>query len=205
MAAFGVQQIETAVSLYTSLCQHNPKDRRYRRNLEWLEKLRTRAASKLAAASTAQSRNTDIGLQHKRHSIPEAGDASDEFLGWRTRLIERTGQDRPTISTIRSPSTPAGSLATTNNTNPSPNATYPNMVYGQQMTSDFAATSTLHAWPSDDPTNVAVSTADVPAECDADSTQLHDFWDPMQLQDIFDSSDHGTNVSAPFVTAAEIC
>lgn len=158
MAAFGVQQIETAVSLYTSLCQHNPKDRRYRRNLGWLEKLRTRAASKLAAASTAQSKNADIGLQQKRHSIPEAGDATDEFLGWRTRLIERTGQDRPTISTIRSPSTPAGSLAT-NNTDPSPNATYPNMVYGHQMSSDFAATSTLQPWPSDDPTNVAVRIA----------------------------------------------
>lgn len=156
MAAFAVQQIEIAVSLYTSLCQYSPKDRRYRRNLEWLEKLRTRAAARLDAASLAQTKNADGSMQQqKRHSVNENGDAADEFLGWRTRLIERTGQDRPTISTILSPSTPAGSLAT-NNTNQSPNTAYPSMVQGQQMSSEVAAMSTLQPWPSSDPTNVAV-------------------------------------------------
>lgn len=155
MATFAFQQIETAVGLYTSLCQYNPKDRRYRRNLEWLQKLRARAAARLEAASTAQNKNADGSTQQKRHSVAENGDAADEFLGWRTRLIERTGQDRPTISTILSPSTPAGSLGTSN-PNASPNATYPSMLQGQQMSSEVAAMNTLQPWSSSDATNVAV-------------------------------------------------
>jgi hypothetical protein len=153
MAAFAVQQIELAISLYTSVCQHHPKDRRYRRNLEWLEKLRVRLTTKVAAASTAKSK--DAG-NAQLHSITDNGDAVDEFLGWRTRLIERTGQDRPTISTIRSPATPAGSLAT-NNTQLTPNATYQNAILNQQI-SDFSATDLSERWPANDPINVAVST-----------------------------------------------
>lgn len=162
MAGFAVQQIETAVSLFTSLCRYDPKDRRYRRNLEWLEKLRSRAVARLSAATAAQGKQSGDGAGHKRnqpHHVGDDGDAMDEFLGWRTRLIERTGRNRPTVSTILSPVTPTGSLAT-NNTNPSPQPMYPGNA---PLDTEAMAAGALQAWPASDPTNVAVSLESGPA------------------------------------------
>jgi hypothetical protein len=175
MAAFALQQIETAVRLFTSLCQYHPKVRRYRRNLDWLEKLRIRASARLAAATTA-NKDAASGRHQKHHSTGQNGDAADEFLGWRTRLIERTGQDRPTVSTILSPVTPTGSL-NTSNTNPSPNATYAAGAHDHVISAEMMAANTMQPWPSTDPMNAA----------------LHDFWDPIQFSDLLGTSDAEAN------------
>ena len=156
MAEFAFKQIENAVILFTSLCQYNPKDRRYRRNLDWLEKLRNRASARLTAVSTAKTKEGTHSNLQKQHPATDAdGDAVDEFLGWRTRLIERTGQDRPTVSTILSPATPAGSMGT-NNTGPSPDAAYSNMIYDHQLGAEMIGPGSFQPWPSNDPMNVAV-------------------------------------------------
>lgn len=103
MATFVLAQIDAAIDLFTSLIQQGASTPRYKRNLQWLSKLRARAASKISTASTTQEVDShrDTGLDPRR-SREDAEDGEDiELLGWRTRLIERVGQGRQTIRTIR--------------------------------------------------------------------------------------------------------
>lgn len=112
MAGFVLSQIDAAISLFTSLLQHGARTPRYKRNLQWLLNLRTRALSKTSKASAPQ--------QHEGGGGDGDGDAHRdqdedvELLGWRTRLIERAGQGRgKTVRTIPlAAETPTGSQIT---------------------------------------------------------------------------------------------
>lgn len=105
MCPFVLAQIDAAITLFNSLTQHGGGTPRYLRNLQWLLKLRARASSKISTASTAQ------GLDLQRDPYPDWRRGSEdreegedvELLGWRTRLIERAGQDRQTVKTIHVP------------------------------------------------------------------------------------------------------
>lgn len=113
MATFALGQIDVAISLFTSLTQHGGSTPRYHRNLQWLHKLRARASSKIASVSAAQKTffQRDTGPD-QRTSSEDREEAEDfELLGWRTRLIERAGQGRPTISTIHVDARVTGSRA----------------------------------------------------------------------------------------------
>lgn len=124
MATFAIEQIDIAIELFTSLTQHGVNTPRYHRNLKWLQRLRARASSKVSKASTTPKTGPHRDVESERNgTTEERDDAEDvELLGWRTRLIERVGRGRPTVSTIRLPSTPAGSVVT-NVSNPLPNQT----------------------------------------------------------------------------------
>lgn len=118
MATFVLAQIDTAVSLFTSLTQqHGTSTPRYQRNLLWLLKLRARASSKMSTASSTQKadwpRNADDLQRSSEDREDGDGDGDDEELvGWRTRLIERASKDRrQTNKTIRFTATPTGSQA----------------------------------------------------------------------------------------------
>ena len=115
MSAFVLEQIDATISLFTSLIQHGAGTPRYRRNLQWLQKLRARAKAKIAALTEAQLTNRRRAQEDGQQSTSEEREDGEdvELLGWRTRLIERAGQNRKTIRTIRhSATTPTGSAIT---------------------------------------------------------------------------------------------
>jgi hypothetical protein len=120
MAIFAFEQIDAAVSLFTSLVQHGGGTPRYHRNLQWLQKLRARASSKLATVSAAQKTGLarDAGPDRRTTSEDREDTEDIELLGWRTRLIERAAQSRPTISTIHLPSSPSRSHVTADSHRP---------------------------------------------------------------------------------------
>ncbi|CAK7207518.1 hypothetical protein SEUCBS139899_010328 [Sporothrix eucalyptigena] len=99
MAHFVLLQIDRAIALFTSLVQNGANTPRYQRNLQWLHKLRARAAAKKARAEE----QPDAG----RAAITDQGqdDKDIELIGWRTRLIRQADQQQQqqTVVTIASP------------------------------------------------------------------------------------------------------
>lgn len=126
MAGFVLSQIDAAISLFTSLLQHGARTPRYKRNLQWLLNLRSRALSKTSKASATQQQEGGNPLtqpaaaSEQQQGSGEGGDdrrdqdEDVELLGWRTRLIERAGQGRgKTVRTIPLVAeTPTGSQIT---------------------------------------------------------------------------------------------
>ncbi|KAK5094261.1 hypothetical protein LTS08_008681 [Lithohypha guttulata] len=172
MSAFILEQIDAAVGLFNSLIQHGAGTPRYRRNLEWLLKLRARGKAKIAAVSTQKDRRRAQG-QPASEEREEAEDV--ELLGWRTRLIERAGQNQKIIRTIRlAATTPTGS-AITNLSNPPPNVDegshYP----------DISLDPTIAGMPLVTP--------------DSTNDLLQDFWEPMLLQNVFEPMQHNATSS----------
>lgn len=117
MAGFALSQIDAAISLFTSLLQHGARLPRYKRNLQWLLNLRTRALSKTSKAPAAAQQEGGPDRQGPSGDGDADGhrdqDEDVELLGWRTRLIERAGQGRgKTVRTIPLAETPTGSQIT---------------------------------------------------------------------------------------------
>ncbi|KAI2816762.1 hypothetical protein CBS115989_6533 [Aspergillus niger] len=170
MATFALTQVDAAINLFTSLVQHGANTPRYCRNLQWPSKLRARASSKIATVSTA-TQQVDSQRDHGDPDGQEIGredreDSEDvELLGWRTTLIERAGQGRPTIRTIRLAETPTDSYESLDVSNASPHG-HPQ---GELGTGD----------------NIMMPGSSLPMVTpDSTNELLQDFWDPMLLQDI---------------------
>ncbi|KAL4764891.1 Zn(II)2Cys6 transcription factor [Aspergillus foveolatus] len=173
MATFVLGQIDTAIELFTSLVQ-TANTPRYRRNLQWLTKLRARVSSKISTASIQANsqRPENAALASDRLTGAIRGDREDsedvELLGWRTRLIERADHhNRHTIRTIPLP----GSL------NDGPDPTPRDAGFENAQSGGDTNLTNL------DPTVPNVSFPWVTP--DSTDGLLHDFWDPMLLQDIF--------------------
>jgi hypothetical protein len=109
MTKFALTQIDAAISLFTSLLQHGAHTPRYKSNLQWLSDLRTRALFKISSVSASHRSNPQEGdVEDRQINSRDSEDDEDvELLGWRTRLIERAGQNQQkTIRTIRLSETP---------------------------------------------------------------------------------------------------
>ncbi|KAL2432701.1 hypothetical protein ABEF95_014691 [Exophiala dermatitidis] len=185
MATFALEQIDTAISLFTSLIQYGASTPRYKRNLQWLLKLRARALSKISVAGNGKKADPQRDPDTDRSS--NAGDREHgedvELLGWRTRLIERAGQDRPKIiRTIHLAATPTDSQ-TTENANPPPSQNQFDGPQVQLRPNDMMMPSTSFPMATPD------STDDI----------LCQFWDPMLLQNVFESPYDQPN---PFIDSA---
>lgn len=102
MAELVMMQIDLAIELFTSLIQYGAKTPRYQRNLQWLIKLRTRAATKVAAASNQVPPKSvqEVDADQPTDGEDRADDEHEELLGLRTRLIERAGHSRPIRRTV---------------------------------------------------------------------------------------------------------
>lgn len=144
MATFVLAQIDAAIVLFTSLIQHGASTPRYNRNLQWLLKLRARVSTKISAASTLQKVDSqrDADPDQRRRSEDREQGEDLELLGWRTRLIERAGQDRQTIRTIRIISTTTGPHIT-NISNSPPNENDLESPQNQLRIGEFMSPSTL--------------------------------------------------------------
>lgn len=118
VSAFALTQIDSAITLFTSLTQRGGNTPRYYRNLQWLLKLRSRASSKVSTVSNQAGDvrgPLDMGERNNSESRDENDDV--ELLGWRTRLVERADRNHQTIRTVHLPTTPANSHMT-QDTNP---------------------------------------------------------------------------------------
>ncbi|KAI2835855.1 hypothetical protein CBS11852_10088 [Aspergillus niger] len=170
MATFALTQVDAAINLFTSLVQHGANTPRYCRNLQWLSKLRARASSKIATVFTAtqqvDSQRDQVDPDGQEIGREDREDSEDvELLGWRTRLIERAGQGRPTIRTIQLAETPTDSYESLDVSNASPHG-HPQ---GELGTGD----------------NIMMPGSSLPMVTpDSTNELLQDFWDPMLLQDI---------------------
>ncbi|KAI0891439.1 hypothetical protein F4806DRAFT_302651 [Annulohypoxylon nitens] len=163
LASFVIAQIDAAISLFTSLLQHGARTPRYKSNLQWLLKLRTRALSKITEATIDSGRQSTSG---NREGHKENDEEDVELLGWRTRLIERMDQGRQkTIRTIHLAATPTDTQITDITDSPLNGNHFQNHL----GTLDMAIPNTALPEVAPDPTN------DI----------LRDFWDPMLLQDVF--------------------
>ncbi|KAI2919210.1 hypothetical protein CBS147320_8664 [Aspergillus niger] len=170
MATFALTQVDAAINLFTSLAQHGANTPRYCRNLQWLSKLRARASSKIATVSTAtqqvdsqRDQGDPDGQEIGREDREDSEDV--ELLGWRTRLIERAGQGRPTIRTIQLAETPTDAYESLDVSNASP----PGHPQGELGIGN----------------NIMMPGSSLPMVTpDSTNDLLQDFWDPMLLQDI---------------------
>lgn len=178
LAPLAMSLINSAIALYTSIVQNNSTGRLLK-NLEWLLRLRHRASARMAATTGG-----DDAVQ-----IDDDEEEDVELLGWRTRLVSRLGKGAQTAITI----TPTQSTTT-----PSPNTTMARTIH-QALQKQFgpddqhnitqAAVTSQPRTATDQATDVLVSfVSPQRIEFGDDVTQLHQFWDPMMLQDQLGSS-----------------
>ncbi|OAA59728.1 Transcription factor [Niveomyces insectorum RCEF 264] len=158
MAAFVLSQIDAAIALFTSLVQNGASTPRYQRNLQWLQKLRSRAAAKMATVSAQNVQHAqNTASMAEAHTDQAAEDGEDvELIGWRTRLIRQADRHRQTTSS-KMPG-----LAADNTT--------PNMV----------ASNTPNGSVND---GLMVPNQTLPQSTD---DLLHEFWDPIILHDLLE-------------------
>lgn len=113
MSSFVLAQIDAAIELFVSVIKHGAATPRYQRNLQWLLKLRSRAAAKIESAAPGSQPAAPVQNELNNFRQQDSAEGDDlELLGWRTRLISRTGHERQTVQTIRVPATPTGSHTT---------------------------------------------------------------------------------------------
>jgi len=100
-APIALQQIDQVIVAYTSVVQSRTSPRLVQ-NLRWLLRLRQRAVDRMANAHNEQR---DTGPSTS--SIDETIELDAGLLGWKTRFIERLGNNSQKATTI-STSTPPG-------------------------------------------------------------------------------------------------
>jgi hypothetical protein len=192
LTPFALAQIDTAISLYTTAVQARVSPRMVK-NLQWLFRLRQRAQERISRVQLLPGSN--------REDPPSEDEDDIELIGWRTRLIQRAAKGTQTATTISS-NTPGLSNAT-----PSPH-TVMTQTIAQALQQHFGPgdegappedrPSTSSSNPMESSTDVLASPSCLGVWCHADpSPQLHQFWDPMLLQDLpaLDENGAAANVS----------
>jgi hypothetical protein len=167
MANFVLAQIDEAITLFNSLIKHGAGNPRYQRNLQWLVKLRARASSKISKASALGTAGSHQ-VANRRKSREDREDRDDvELLGWRTRLIERASQNHKDRRNNHTTATTLDSHAKD----------------ASQHANELGMLATSATLPTVTP--------------ESTNGLLHDFWDPLLLQDIFELPPDQANVSMP--------
>ncbi|KAF4556666.1 Fungal specific transcription factor domain-containing protein 57 [Elsinoe fawcettii] len=166
ISSFVLAQIDSAVALFNSLIEHGGGTSRYRANLAWLTKLRDRAMTKMQAAASGQRSDTHTGASANQTDETQQENEDIELVGWRTRLIERAGHDHPSVKTIRNPAVPSGHHTAQTNSSTIRNQHPQYVPAANQHPAAAGAMNNMTPNSTDD--------------------LLHDFWDPMFLQDIFE-------------------
>ncbi|WVW85195.1 hypothetical protein I302_107233 [Kwoniella bestiolae CBS 10118] len=180
LATFALSQIDATVSLYTSGVQGGASKRTVN-NLRWLLRLRAQAARKIEKAvggqSVAQSTTYDVGSDSEDENI--------ELIGWRTRLIERVSKGGQTAKTI-SQTTPSASAATES---PTADVNDTISVALQQL----LGTSDLVSAHEGQQSSAGMDNESSDFFGNSTNDLLHQFWDPLMLQDIPETSGQPTS------------
>ncbi|OCF30850.1 hypothetical protein I317_05061 [Kwoniella heveanensis CBS 569] len=170
LAAFALSQIDATITLYTSLVQAGAS-KRILNNLRWLLRLRAQAARKIQRSTGGTGSHTPQGSGGE-----ESDDENIELIGLKTRLIERASKGLQTAKTIFQ-STPSA----TGTTEESPNANVHDTISMALQELLYSSGAPGQNLPE---VSDAVATSD-PTDLNDTSTNdlLHQFWDPMMLQD----------------------
>lgn len=185
MAHFVLLQIDTSIALFSSLVQNGANTPRYQRNLQWLQKLRSRAAAKMAKAqqqTANQNQNSNdqntVTRENPAPTMAAANGHQDDrdkdvdLIGWRTRLIRQADQQQ---TVVNNNGTINGIM---NGINISNNTSHNNSAFE-------TATATANTTPN-------AMTGDMPmmpgSQMTLQSTDdvLREFWDPIMLQDLLE-------------------
>ena len=94
MAAFALAQIDAAVGLFMSLINGGASTPRYRRNLHWLQTLRSRATARMQDDRRNEEPNFGFPIMPTERS---EGHDDVDLLGWHTRLIQRATNGTGTV------------------------------------------------------------------------------------------------------------
>ncbi|KAL1893125.1 hypothetical protein Sste5346_006557 [Sporothrix stenoceras] len=181
MAHFVLLQIDTSIALFSSLVQNGANTPRYQRNLQWLQKLRSRAAAKMAKAqqqTANQDRNMDDQIAIQRdHPVPAMAptngqddrDKDVDLIGWRTRLIRQADQQQTVVN---------------NNGNGIMNG----FNMSNNTSNNNSALDTGTATSNTTPKAISGDIAMMPGQMTLQSTDdvLREFWDPIMLQDLLE-------------------
>lgn len=178
LAAFALSQVDSAIQLYTAVVQSGSSTRLVK-NLQWLLRLRSRAWSRISRVP-----NNPNGDQNQLVSSEHSDDEDIELIGWRTRLIQRAGKGLQK-ATIVSQTTPTH---TDPQATPSPNAAV-NKTISLALQQHFGLGSERPIAQDQQS-----STSSNPLD-NATDQLLHQFWDPMMLQDIPETSSWNDPVS----------
>ncbi|ORY30182.1 fungal-specific transcription factor domain-domain-containing protein [Naematelia encephala] len=170
-AAFGLSQIDQAISLFASCAQIRTSQRTLQ-NLQWLLCVRKRAHKRMSnQPSDMQGADSDPYAFFQLE-----GEEDAELLGWHTRLIQRMAEGAQTARTIP----------------PSP----PTRI-NQNSVADPGITRTINGllqevFQPEPPTYIdGPPTAETEDSVDTNAL-LHDFWDPMTTtQDRYAGTDFG--------------
>ncbi|WWC94364.1 hypothetical protein V866_001206 [Kwoniella sp. B9012] len=173
LVGFAISQIDSTISLYTALVQVG-HSKRILNNLRWLLRIRAQATRKIEKSSGEAE-----GVQLQNGVGEESDDDNVELIGLKTRLIERASRGAQTAKTILQV-TPTASGIT---------GSPPNDI---NDTISIALQDLLHSSVMSGPNEPALDN-EVTDNSDANDTStndlLHEFWDPMMLQDA--SAKHG--------------
>ncbi|WWC65511.1 uncharacterized protein I303_108129 [Kwoniella dejecticola CBS 10117] len=167
LAGFALSQIDSAIGLYTSLVQIG-SSRRILNNLRWLLRLRAQAVRKIEPT-------TGDGIMPTHHeNVEDSDDENIELIGLKTRLIERASRGAQTAKTIFQ-TTPTASGATTS---PTTNVNDTIAIALQELLYNSGT-------PEQNlPVISHASTDDTAVNQNSTNELLHQFWDPMMLQDV---------------------
>uniref|UniRef100_A0A8H7NQV2 Xylanolytic transcriptional activator regulatory domain-containing protein n=1 Tax=Bionectria ochroleuca TaxID=29856 RepID=A0A8H7NQV2_BIOOC len=157
MSSFVLTQLNASISLFTSLLQHGARTPRYKRNLQWLIKLRARALTEISTASTTQRDGAQRDAeQGHRNDVEEERDDEDKIIKMISLATAPVGSQFPDSGSLQQKeSMPDGQIGTL---------------------------------------DLGLSNASLPmATLDSMNDVLHEFWDPMLLQDVFEGSQDQSN------------
>ena len=220
MANFVLLQIDTSIALFSSLVQNGANTPRYQRNLQWLQRLRARAAAKMEEASQQQGSSVTkaTGTTPDMLSGSAAAGQDDrdvELIGWRTRLIRQADQQQQqqqqhttqqTIINGSSNGTMNGISNYSNlNTNTNNNGSY------NQYSNHYSGGSsygTAMATTDETPPSMAGSII-MPAMAGQVTLQstddvLREFWDPIMLHNLLEGGNDASDATQQF-TVSYIC
>ncbi|WRT69339.1 uncharacterized protein IL334_006323 [Kwoniella shivajii] len=176
LAGFALSQIDATIAVYTAGVQGGTS-KRMLNNLRWLLRLRAQAARKI---------DRTVAPDMQAESTADSDDENIELIGWRTRLIERVSKGSQKARTI-SHNTPSVSGATE-----SPNADVNDTVSIalQQLLGNSQGQGQEFHNPAQSGSGVNISSNEL---FDTSTNDLlHQFWDPMMLQEIPESSGQPT-------------
>ncbi|WWC88880.1 uncharacterized protein L201_003795 [Kwoniella dendrophila CBS 6074] len=168
LSAFAISQIDATIKLYTPLVQVG-SSKRILNNLRWLLRLRAQAGRKIEKSTSGMPSETH------QETGEDSEDENIELIGLKTRLIERASRGSQVSKTIFQTTPSASGL-----TEDSPTTHVHDTI--SKAVQDLLFNTGAPGQNIPAVSNVIADSTDLSDTSTNDL--LHQFWDPMMLQDV---------------------